>query len=74
MDPPSQVGDPEACIWARLGYTMLLGSDKLLKRNIPEAIKFTANGNPLWVPLLDKKLSFLANFQARNNPVANRKA
>lgn len=41
--------------------------------HIPEAIKFKANGIPLWVPFEERKSVFEANFQARNNPVANMK-
>lgn len=37
-------------------------------------MKLKANGKPFWVPFPDKKLSFLANFHARNKPVANKKA
>lgn len=37
-------------------------------------MKFTAKGRPLWVPLEDKKLLLVANFQAKNKPVARRKA
>ena len=42
------------------------------KVNIPEAIKLMARGTPLCVPFDDKKFSFLAYFQAKNNPEANK--